>query len=296
METRRPMFFLLPIGVDYHTDRYPVVTFSLIGINVVAYLAGFLALIVGGEDAVIWMFQHLWLIPAESSAQAYVTTLFVHAGLLHLIGNMIYLFLFGACVEDMIGRGKFIAFYLLGGLAADLAHIILTPGNFSSDLPLGGASGAVSACIGGFVLFFHKTRINFRYFVWFLRIWTGEFLLPAWLVITFWFAKDFLSAAFDYVSAGSGSGVAYAAHVGGFVSGFAMIAGYKAWRRWNEAEEEKALLAGKFPATAGFRTAEVASMYLFDAGVQLGPFTNAQVTEMIALGSLSTDLKIKRVF
>jgi membrane associated rhomboid family serine protease len=237
----------------------------------------------------MWILRNLWLIPSESGFHAYLTTLFVHAGLLHLIGNMIYLFLFGACVEDLIGRGKFVIFYLLGGLASDLAHIIATPGNFSSDLPLGGASGAISACIGGFVLFFHKTKINFRYFIWFLRIWTGEFSLPAWVVITFWFAKDFLSAAFDYVSAASGSGVAFGAHVGGFVSGFAMVAGYKAWCRWNEAEEEKALRSGKSATPGTFVRTEPATLYLFEAGTQLGPFTNAQVAEMLALGSVTRE-------
>src|SRR5439155_6969455 len=159
------MFFFLPVGVDYRTDRFPVVTFSLIGINTAVFLISVIALLTGGRESALWIMENFWLIPSQSGWPAYFTTLFVHAGLFHLLGNMIYLFLFGAAVEDKIGRGQFVIFYLLSGLAADLAHIIATPGHFASVLPLGGASGAISGCIGGFVLLFRDSKINFRYFI-----------------------------------------------------------------------------------------------------------------------------------
>jgi membrane associated rhomboid family serine protease len=273
------MFIVLPMGVDYHAKRYPVVTFTLIGINTVIYLAGLVWMLTTGFEAQDWIIENLWLIPEKSLLHTYVTTLFVHGGLLHLVGNMIYLFLFGGSLEDLIGRGKFLVFYLIGGLAAVFMHIAVVPGGFSSDLPLGGASGAVSACIGGFVLLLHDRSINFKYLIF---TYGGSFSLPAWLVISFWFLWDLMSAVIDFLDQDSGGGVAFAAHVGGFVAGFAMILAHKYLRRPPEAMEAIPALA----ATVGDMD-DVASIYLFDGMSQAGPFTPGQVRQMLALGSIA---------
>src|ERR1043166_1422063 len=108
------MFIVIPVGMNYQTRRLPIVTFTLIGLNVLVYLISLAFTLTQGSDAQDWILEHLWLIPALSSWQTYLTSMFVHAGFFHLLGNMLYLFLFGCCVEDIIGRWRFTALYLLG--------------------------------------------------------------------------------------------------------------------------------------------------------------------------------------
>jgi|SRR6266850_1169837 len=203
---------------------------------------------------------------------------------------MIYLYLFGACVEDIIGRWQFVVYYLLGGLAADFGYIADVPQHFASGMPLGGASGAISACLGGFILLLPKTKINFRWFIFIvLRLFNGEFWLPAWLVLSFWFVQDLAAAIFQH-SEGEFSGTAFAAHTGGFLAGMAMIGAYKLTKRlpiWpRETAEEERIEA---EALAEQASDVPATICLYEGRSQLGPFTPAQVTEMLSLGSLSAD-------
>lgn len=288
------MFLILPVGVDYQTRRYPVVTFTLIGINAAVYLISLLCRIVGGVEVTRWIFENLWLTPARSPISAYVTTWFVHGGLFHLLGNMAYLFLFGACVEDTIGRAKFVAFYFLGGLAADFLHVLFTPGGFSSELPLGGASGAVSACIGGFLLLMAKTRIELKWIVYLMfRIWSGEWFVPAWIIISFWFLNDLLGMIVDLTAAGPGSGTAFAAHVGGTLAGLAMIAVHKAMerRRAGEAEKLERVLKSRKPSVPEQPSVppDRASVFLGVNGEQSGPFSRTEVAGMLAAGQIGDD-------
>src|SRR5258708_5241642 len=153
------MFFLLPVGVDYRARRYPVVTFTLMGLCVALYLITLGLRLAIGPDVLDWVVLNLWLIPAEAHWWTYLTSLFVHAGFFHLAGNMVYLFLFGSCVEDVIGRPRFVAFYLVSGFASELMHVAISPLHFASPIPLGGASGAISGCIGGFPLLFLPTAL-----------------------------------------------------------------------------------------------------------------------------------------
>src|SRR5580765_4305622 len=199
LRAQKSMFFVLPVGVDYRAQRYPMVTFTLMGLNTLIYLVELVFYLFALEhgthhEVEEWVQQHFWLIPNQSAWYTYITTLFVHAGIFHLAGNMIYLYLFGACVEDILGRWQFVVYYLVGGLAADFGYIANVPEHFASDIPLGGASGAISACLGGFILLLPKTKINFRWFFWLLRPFTGEFWLPAWLVLSFWFLEDLAAA------------------------------------------------------------------------------------------------------
>jgi membrane associated rhomboid family serine protease len=293
------MFILLPVGVNYQTNRLPIVTFSLIAINVLVYLISLFFELNGGEDAEYWIIENLWLIPAASSWPAYLTTMFVHAGFFHLIGNMLYLFLFGACVEDVVGRWKFLVFYLLGGLAAVFGHIAATPDHFASEIPLGGASGAVTACIAGFLILFSRLEIEFRYFgFFFFRVFAGEFSLAAWIVISFWFAKDLLFATLDFTSRHSGGGVAFAAHVGGFLAGLALIGIYRLLPKPADSEPDETIPAPGPPAqTRGMSTArfnapapaETPTVFISEGGLESGPFTHEQVRQMLALGSVSSD-------
>jgi membrane associated rhomboid family serine protease len=275
------MFFIIPTGVNYRAERLPVVTFSIMGVNVLLYLVS-LAMFWFGDaapDENDWLIDNLGLIPAESVWYTYFTSLFVHAGFFHVLGNMIYLFLFGSCVEDIIGRWQYVIFYILGGLLADIGHILATAENFSSTLPLVGASGAISACMGGFVLLLHRNKIDFKYLVFlFFRFYAGEFSLPSWLVISFWFLWDLAFAILDASSEDGGGGVAFAAHVGGFVGGMGMVGLWK-WlmrgrRRTDDGEEQAGANAP-------------AAIYLFENDTQSGPFTPQQLSEMLAAGYIS---------
>jgi len=290
------MFILLPVGVNYQTNRLPVVTFSLMGVNTLIYLASLIARGNGGAETELWIFENLWLTPAYSAWYTYLTSMFVHAGFFHLLGNMMYLFLFGCCVEDIIGRWKFLVFYLLGGLAAGFGHIAATPDHFSSDIPLGGASGAVTACLAGFLVLFSKQEIEFRYFgFFFLRVFSGEFSVAAWLVISFWFAKDLLFAALTFAAESTGGGVAFAAHVGGFLGGLGLIIPYRLLQRKAIAATPTSTWQPSLATTRPNREPAVAepneipAIYLSDGGVQSGPFTTHHVRQMVSLGSISPD-------
>lgn len=280
-----------------------MVTFTLMGICTIIYLVTLVLQISNGEGVTEWVLANLWLIPAESHWWAYITWNFVHAGFFHLLGNMIYLFLFGSCVEDIIGRAHFIVFYFLSGLIACFAYIAMTPEHFASEIPLGGASGAISGCIGGFLLLLARTRIEFKWIIFlFFFIRVGEFFLPAWFVISFWFLRDFGSMVADSAT-GNHAGVAFAAHVGGTLGGLALIALEKPrLKRLAQLEEEQEIgepqtTPNRLPATrprGALRAAAAASfetptIFLFLNGSQAGPYTISQVQQMIATGAISSE-------
>jgi membrane associated rhomboid family serine protease len=218
--------------------------------------------------------------------------MFVHAGFFHILGNMIYLFLFGSCLEDTIGRWQFVVFYLFTGVLATVAYTMVT-GSHDSDIPLVGASGAISACVGGFALILAKTKINFRYLIWFwFRIWSGDFWLPAWLVISFWFLMDLFWAFISLKVPGGHGGVAFAAHVGGTLVGAGLIG---AWRllpqrfKPQHEENQEEVPTRVYVNVAANSAPEAASIFLYHNGDQLGPFTSSQVAQMLTLGSIDAN-------
>jgi membrane associated rhomboid family serine protease len=225
------MFFLFPVGVDYRTDRLPIVTFSLMGICTILYVIGvglFLEQVGRVDTLNDPLIDKFGLIPNRATPLTWVSHLFLHAGFFHLLGNMVYLFLFGAVVEDMIGRAKFIAFFFIGGLAAAAIHIILSD-PASADIPMVGASGAISACLGAVVILHPRTHVQFRYFFWvIIPFFFGDFTLPSWLVISFWFGKDIIGLVYETLNPSMQGGVAFGAHVGGMVAGLLICAGYRA--------------------------------------------------------------------
>lgn len=283
------MFIVVPVGMNYRTERMPIVTFTLMGLNVLVYLVSLAFFFANGEDAELWIYENLWLIPADSAWHTYLTSMFVHAGFFHLLGNMMYLFLFGTCVEDMLGRWRFAVMYLAGGIVADLVYIAAIPDHFSSTIPMGGASGAISACLGAYLLLRASVDIDFKYFgLIFLRPFAGEFSLAAWIVITFWFVKDlfFMFLSFHF-SKGDG-GVAFGAHVGGFLAGLGAIGLCKAFEKGTG---NQPVAAGRAAPSAIPVSAEdmAATLFLYESNAQSGPFSLVQVRQMLALGSITPE-------
>ncbi len=148
-----------------------------------------------------------------------LTSMFMHGGLLHIAGNMLFLWIFGNNIEDSMGRARFIGFYLLGGLAAVLAQTVIDP---SAAVPTIGASGAVAAVLGGYALLYPRARVVTLIFI---IIFFTILELPALLVLGAWFALQALNGVGELAQpvAGGGGGVAYFAHIGGFLFGLASI-------------------------------------------------------------------------
>ena len=157
------------------------------------------------------------------------TAMFMHGGLLHLGGNMLFLWIFGNNVEDSMGRVKFLIFYLLGGLAAFAVQTVasLPGGNSQLAVPTLGASGAIAAVLGGYLLLFPRARVvTVIFIIFFFTILE----LPAVIVLGVWFLEQAYSVAISYPG-GGGGGVAYGAHVGGFLFGLLTIRLFSSRRR-----------------------------------------------------------------
>jgi membrane associated rhomboid family serine protease len=184
--------------------RFPAVTVGVIAANVLAFLWE-----VGSDEAAIIRWA---VVPAElMRGQGWVTpftAMFLHGGLMHIVSNMVFLAAFAPMVEDAMGRGKFLVFYLLGGLAATAAQIGMDP---SAAIPLLGASGAIAAVMGAFLVTYPRDRIKV---LWLLGFFTHVSQVPAFVLIGLWLVTQMLNQMGAVVDADAG-GVAYAAHIGG---------------------------------------------------------------------------------
>lgn len=139
-----------------------------------------------------------------------LSAMFMHGGFMHLCGNLLYLWIFGDNVEHRFGHGPFLAFYLMSGFVATAAQVALGP---DSIIPTLGASGAIAGVLGAYLVLFPRNRVNALFFVWIVSV-------PAVVMIGLWIAMQFVSGWGSLVAPGStGGGVAYAAHIGGFVAG-----------------------------------------------------------------------------
>ncbi len=219
---------MFPFKDENPTSRFPILTVALIVINIVIFVGTLLA---GIFDSAI---EQYGMRPAEVLAgrrlETLLTSMFLHGGILHIVGNMLYLWIFGDNIEDVLGRGKFLLFYLGTGLAASFAHAISDP---SSPIPTIGASGAISGVVGAYAVLYPKagvhTAVGFYYF-W--RIVT----IPAALFIGFWFVLQVLSVSVAWMT-GAASGVAYWAHIGGFIAGVLLI--LPVWRKLRKRREDR---------------------------------------------------------
>ena len=205
---------MFPLKDENPTRRRPILTYALIIVN----FAIFLGLLLTGTFEL--SIDEFGMKPAEVLAgrqlHTLFTSMFMHGGWLHIIGNMWYLWIFGDNIEDMCGRGKFLLFYFGSGLAASFAHALSVPG---SMVPTIGASGAISGVLGAYALLYPRARVHTAIFAFYL---IHLVMVPAALIIGFWFVLQVLSASVLLVT-GAPSGVAYWAHIGGFLAGMVLI-------------------------------------------------------------------------
>lgn len=202
---------MFPIGDDNSERTGPTpVTWALIIINVLVFVYELTL----GSSLQRFIFE--WgavprKILAGEDLLTLVSSMFMHGGFAHIIGNMLFLHVFGDNVEDRLGHLKFLFFYLITGFAASMAHVLLNP---ASTIPSVGASGAISGVLGAYIVMFRSNRVRvfFGY---------GLFEVPAWAMIGFWALQQFLAtyASIARTEQTDGGGVAYAAHAGGFVAG-----------------------------------------------------------------------------
>ncbi len=236
---------LFPLKDDIPTRTVPFVTVGLMALNILVFLYQ-LSLELGAEPAArgateAFVFE-FGLIPCRLSGArpgvggcpglgdfpspvlTIFTSMFLHGGLFHIFGNMLYLWIFGNNVEDTLGHGRFLGFYLAAGVAAALSQTLISP---SSSIPMIGASGAVSGVLGAYLLLFpHASVLTLLFFGFFIRI----VRIPALIVLGFWIVIQFLSGIITFGSTVTGEpqgGVAFFAHIGGFLAGIVLLLALK---------------------------------------------------------------------
>ena len=207
---------MIPLRDIIPSRTTPVVTIGLIVLNIIVFLY---ELSLGrGVDAFMLYYG---LVPAAFSWMNVFTSMFLHGGFLHVAGNMLYLWIFGDNVEDRMGHGRFLVFYLLCGVAAALAQTITMP---DSVVPMVGASGAIAGVMGAYFVLYPRSRIvTLLPFFFFFQV----IEVPAILFLGIWFVMQFLSGVGSIVSTigrGGTGGIAFWAHVAGFVAGITGVA------------------------------------------------------------------------
>jgi membrane associated rhomboid family serine protease len=213
---------MFPIRDHNPSGRTPFVTYALIVANVWVFL---LNTPIMGDNMALASFYADWALTPErvshgASLHTILTSMFLHGSLMHLLGNMLFLWIFGDNLEDIFGHARFVLFYLLSGVAAAGLQVFADP---FSQVPMIGASGAIAGVMGGYLLLFPRARVDILLIiVVFFRI----FSVPAWVMLGLWFGFQVLNGLATDTDMG---GIAYWAHAGGFVAG--MIMAVPAWLR-----------------------------------------------------------------
>ena len=210
---------MIPFHDENPTKTFPILTILLIAANIYIFFYGFSLRI--NLDA---LYTHYGLVPYEllnNPVSAYPTiysSMFLHSGLGHLGGNMLYMWIFGNNIEDTLGKTRFILFYLVCGTLAAMAHVLT---DTNSQIPMVGASGAISGILGGYMILFPSSRVKtlvfLGFFITVIRL-RAQILLGLWMLFQIFGGM---------AAADGGGGVAWAAHVGGFVAGMALILPFK---------------------------------------------------------------------
>jgi rhomboid family protein len=216
---------VIPLRDANPTRRTPVVTLALIGACFVIFAYELGRLGSGGTEALDAFATEWGIVPAELTAAwasgtnlggeglTLITSQFLHGGWLHLLGNMLFLWIFGNNVEDRLGRIRFLAFYLVGGTVAGLTQVAINPG---STVPTIGASGAIAATLGAYLVLFPRARITSLVFLGFFYQLID---VPAVVVLVFWFLLQLIDGIASLGVTDASGGVAFFAHIGGFVFG-----------------------------------------------------------------------------
>jgi membrane associated rhomboid family serine protease len=206
---------MFPLRDTQPSNSKPVVTVLLIVINVLVFLFEF-SLEPYSRNEFISAYG---MVPDHFNFFSLLTSMFLHGGWMHVLGNMWFLWIFGDNIEDILGSGKYLIFYLLCGAAAGLTQYVVNP---YSRIPTVGASGAIAGVMGAYMIKFPHSRILSLVTV---LIFFTTFEIPAWIMLIYWFVIQFFSGVgsigFSHVS--EGGGVAFFAHVGGFLAGMALI-------------------------------------------------------------------------
>jgi membrane associated rhomboid family serine protease len=219
---------MIPLRDDNVAARTPIVTRTLVGLCVLVFLWQMTLGPQGGQAAV----YSLGVIPAVllgretlppelvlvSPPLTVITSMFMHGGFMHLLGNMLYLWIFGDNVEDSMTRPRFVVLYLLSGIAAVLAQALPDP---TSTIPMVGASGAISGVLGSYLLLFPHARVLVAIPIGFIL---QTVRLPAGAVLVLWFVLQLVS---NLLASGQGGGVAFRAHIGGFIAGMLLVPLFK---------------------------------------------------------------------
>ena len=212
------MFFFLPIATDRTTKRRPYVTYTLMGMNALVFIWVSL-----GDSSAI--FQRFGFTPGGTQWFTPFTSMFIHAGILHLAGNMLFLWLFGCLIEDALGPAVLLIFYLGSQLGASILHLemarLFTPDQLK--MPVVGASGAIAGILGLAALRFYRTKVRVWYVAWYVLLRTGVAAVSAWIFLSLWVGSEVTSGVLSLLRHQSGvaesSLVANWAHIGGFTFG-----------------------------------------------------------------------------
>ncbi len=223
---------MIPLKDENPTRTFPIVTVTLIAANVGVYLYQLTL----PPQVLFYFIASYGMTPAQllgfapkmhagpPGALTLITSQFIHGSLFHLLGNMLYLWIFGNNIEDVLGKIRFILFYLFCGMIAAIAHLALNP---YSTLPMVGASGAIAGVLGAYLITFPGTRILTLVI---LVFFVTRVRVPAFYVLGFWFVMQLFYVLGD--SGGQSTHVAYMAHIGGFLAGILLVRRMRSGRRW----------------------------------------------------------------
>ena len=219
---------IVPLRSSERVYSRSLVTSALIVINVVIFLY---------QETLssyrLDQFVRNWgIVPGDLHFISFLTSIFLHGGWVHLLGNMLFLWVFGRNVEDLIGGARFVVFYLLCGIASGALQVLVNP---YAQAPTIGASGAIAGVMGAYLIKFPRSQIDTM--IWLVLIF--RLAIPAPFVLLFWFALQFVSG-FESIGDQSytGGGIAYFAHIGGFLAGMLLIRLFPSRQRWRHWYDE----------------------------------------------------------
>src|SRR5690349_24362324 len=204
---------MIPLRALLYRHSAPVMTLLIIAVNVFCFLYE-IAHPIYLRDRFI---EHYALIPDQPRLASFVTSMFLHGGWLHLIGNMWFLWVFGSHIEDAMGSAKFLIFYLISGIASAAVQFLSSLG---SPIPTIGASGAIAGVMGAFLILYPRVRVVTLIFI---VIFVTTYDLPAALMLIYWFLLQLLSGLGSLASVSQAQSIAWFAHVGGFLAGILLV-------------------------------------------------------------------------